>query len=180
MFGLSSNSLPICRVRFRPQPAENEDGARAEYFGPPHPGAAGRPLTRELSYSLSAQIPAQSPAKSKAQSTVHSTAPFSAQRSGKTVAGFRTRRTNTAQSSPQFSAPSQPHCGSAFAPPRLPSPAMTRTRRPSRPHVPWTGNADAFPLPASTSVLCPRAGGNLIQTQIMRLNDFLLQRARLG
>ncbi len=33
------------------------------------------------------------------------------------------RRTSTAQSVPQFSAPCQPHCGSAVAPPRLPSPA---------------------------------------------------------
>ena len=31
---------------------------------------------------------------------------------------------------------------------------------------------------ASTSVLCPRAGGNLIQTRNTRLNDFLLQRSR--
>ncbi|WP_304709363.1 hypothetical protein, partial [uncultured Rikenella sp.] len=31
---------------------------------------------------------------------------------------------------------------------------------------------------ASTPVLCPRAGGNLIQTRITRLNDFLLQRSR--
>ncbi len=39
-----------CRGHFRPQPAENENGAGAEYFGPPHPGAAGRPLARGLSY----------------------------------------------------------------------------------------------------------------------------------
>ncbi len=32
-------------------------------------------------------------------------------------------RTSTAQSTPQFSAPCQPHCGSAFAPPLSPSPA---------------------------------------------------------
>ena len=51
---------------------------------------------------------------------------------------------------------------------------------PRGPHVPWTGNADAFPLPASTSVLCPRAGGNLIQTRTTRLNDFLFQRSRAG
>ncbi len=54
------SSSQFCRVHPRPQPAENEDGARAEYFGPPHPGAAGRPLSRGLSYSLSSQIPAQS------------------------------------------------------------------------------------------------------------------------
>ncbi|WP_304708114.1 hypothetical protein, partial [uncultured Rikenella sp.] len=33
---------------------------------------------------------------------------------------------------------------------------------------------------ASTPILCPRAGGNLIQTQIMRLNDFLFQQSRAG
>ncbi|WP_297831788.1 hypothetical protein, partial [uncultured Rikenella sp.] len=31
---------------------------------------------------------------------------------------------------------------------------------------------------ASTPVLCPRAGGNLIQTQNTRLNDFLFQQSR--
>ncbi len=42
---------------------------------------------------------------------------------------------------------------------------------PRGPHVPWTGNACAFPLAASTPVLCPRAGelysralGNLVKT----------------
>ena len=59
---LAAKARPIC---FRPQPAENEDEAGAEYFGPPHPGAAGRPLTREFSYSLSAQIPAQPTAPAK-------------------------------------------------------------------------------------------------------------------
>ena len=53
----TAKALPIC---FRPQPVENEYEARAEYFGPPHPGAAGRPLTRGLSYSLSAQLSAHS------------------------------------------------------------------------------------------------------------------------
>ncbi len=43
--------------------------------------------------------------------------PFSAQRGSKTVTGFRTRKTVAAQRSPQFSAPCQPHCGSACAPP---------------------------------------------------------------
>ncbi len=61
---------PFCGVCFRPQPAENEDGAQAEYFGPPHPEAAGRPLSRGLSYSLSTQ--------SKDQSTITSTAQFTA------------------------------------------------------------------------------------------------------
>ena len=76
-----------------------------------------------------------------------------------------------AQSSPQFSAPCPPHCGSAFAPPRFRAPArfiyirlapkelnrFFRHRRaaalkedtalgPRGPHVPWTGNAYAFPL----------------------------------
>ena len=60
----------FCEVRSRPQPAENEDGAQAEYFGPPHPEAAGRPLSRGLSYSLSTQ--------SKDQSTITSTAQFTA------------------------------------------------------------------------------------------------------
>jgi len=59
-----AKALPIC---FRPQPAENEYGARAEYFGPPHPGAAGRPLTRGLSYSLSAQSTDKSTAQSSPQ-----------------------------------------------------------------------------------------------------------------
>ena len=81
-----AKARPIC---FRPQPAENEYEAQAEYFGP-HPGAAGRPLPRGLSYSLSAP------------------------KLGKSTA--------------QFSAPCQPHCGSAFAPPRLPSPAGISSR----------------------------------------------------
>ncbi len=62
-------------------------------------------------------------AQSPAQLTAQSTAPCSAQRGAKTVAGFRARKTDTVQSSPQFSASCQPHCGSAVAPPRLPSPA---------------------------------------------------------
>ncbi|WP_297832734.1 hypothetical protein, partial [uncultured Rikenella sp.] len=47
-------------------------------------------------------------------------------------------------------------------------------------HVPWTGNAGAFQLAASTPILCPRAGGNLIQTRNTRLNDFLFQQSRAG
>ena len=49
---------------------------------------------------------------------------------------------------------------------------------PRGPHVPWTGNAGAFQLAASTPILCPRAGGNLIQTRTTRLNDFLIQQSR--
>ncbi len=145
---------------------------------------------------------------------------------------FSSPKNNTAQSSPQFSAPCQPHCGSAFAPPlfsralradrassrtelpcagggrvtpagrsdtayRLISSAQFFIRAPRLkerasvlregtalgprgPHVPWTGNAGAFQLAASTPVLCPRAGGNLIQTRTTRLNDFLLQQSRAG
>ncbi len=78
----AAKALPIC---FRPQPAENEDGAGAEYFGPPHPGAAGRPLSRGLSYSLSAQ----STANSSAQPIAQSQALCLALRGSKTVAGFR-------------------------------------------------------------------------------------------
>ena len=55
--------------------------------------------------------------QSPAQLTAQSTAPCSAQRGAKTVAGFRARKTDTVQSSPQFSASCQPHCGSAVAPP---------------------------------------------------------------
>ena len=69
----AAKALPI---RFRPQPAENEDGAGAEYFGPPHPGAAGRPLTRGLSYSLSAPNTVPSPAQNKAQSTAQISSPM--------------------------------------------------------------------------------------------------------
>ncbi len=104
---------PFCGVCFRPQPAENEDGAQAEYFGPPHPRAAGRPLTRGLSYSLAAQ----NITKSTAQLTAQIPAQNSAQRGAKTVFGFRARRTSKAQSRTQFSAPCPPHCGSAIAPP---------------------------------------------------------------
>ena len=111
----AAKALPI---RFRPQPAENEDGAGAKYFGPPHPGAAGRPLSRGLSYSLSAQ----STANSSAQPIAQISSPCSAQRSTKTVSGFRARRTVAAQSSPQFSAPCSPHCGSAIAPPPFRAP----------------------------------------------------------
>ena len=38
------------------------------------------------------------------------------------------RKTDTGQSTAQFSAPYPPHCGSAFAPPRLPSPAGISSR----------------------------------------------------
>ena len=69
----AAKALPIC---FRPQPAENEDGAGAEYFGPPHPGAAGRPLPRGLSYSLSAPNTVPSPAQNKAQSTAQISSPM--------------------------------------------------------------------------------------------------------
>ncbi len=53
--------------------------------------------------------------KSSAQSKAQIQAPFSAQRGGKTVTGFPARRTST----PQFSVPYPPHCGSAIAPPRF-------------------------------------------------------------
>ena len=61
----------------------------------------------ESRYSLSDQIPAQI------------SSPYSAQRSTKTVSGFRARRTVAAQSKAQFSAPCQLHCGSAVAPPHF-------------------------------------------------------------
>ena len=101
-----------------------EAASKRRCASPPHPGAAGRPLTRGLSYSLSAQ----STANSSAQPTALVQAPSSARRGAKTVAGFRARRTVAAQSSPQLSAPCSPHCGSAFAPPRLPSPAGISSR----------------------------------------------------
>ena len=74
---------------------------------PPSGKAAGRTGRRfcESRYSLSYQIPAQS------------SSPCSAQRSTKTVSGFRARRTIAAQSPAQFSVPCPPHCGSACAPP---------------------------------------------------------------
>ena len=154
-------------------------------------------------------------------------------------------RTSTAQSTPQFSAPCQPHCGSAVAPPRFPSPAAILAglaecqpaeyayfrragdgflrgivffarcslsarlgdsfsfglspkelnrffRRGARLVIAPAGtvlfvnkeNQKNFrrmlthPQTASTSVLRPRAGGNLIQTRNTRLNDFLFQQSR--
>ena len=67
-----------------------------------------------------AEGPARKPGGSKNRK---STTNSSAQRGAKTDYGFRARRTVAAQSTAQFSAPCQPHCGSAVAPPRLPSPA---------------------------------------------------------
>ena len=104
-------------IRFRPQPAQNEilrprrpvkdavrplriRGLRADrYHGklavrsPPKPGKQLSPLHRQSQASCSAQ------------------------RGGKTENGFPARRTSTAQSTAQFSAPCPPHCGSATAPP---------------------------------------------------------------
>ncbi len=99
-----------------------EAASKRRCASPPHPGAAGRPLTRGLSYSLSAPNTVPSPAQNKAQSTAQISAPCSARRDAKTVIGFRARRTGTAQSSPQFSAPCRPHCGSAVAPPHFRAP----------------------------------------------------------
>ncbi len=64
--------------------------------------------------------------KSTSNSSAQIQAPCSARRGSKTVAGFRARRTSTAQptaqSKAQFSVPCPPHCGSAFAPPRFRAP----------------------------------------------------------
>ena len=62
-----------------------EAASKRRCASPPHPGAAGRPLPRGLSYSLSAQ--------SSTKSTAQSTASCSAQRGGKTGYGFPARRT---------------------------------------------------------------------------------------
>ena len=51
-------------------------------------------------------------------------------------------------------------------------PAVARTRLPGR------CAHRAFYCQPLPHVLCPRADGNLIQTRITRLNDFLLQRSR--
>ena len=91
---------------------------------PPHAPLKRRPRRGRRFCESRYSLLAQNPAKSKAQPT----APCSARRSGKTVAGFPAPRTGKAQCSPQFSAPCQPHCGSAVAPPRLPSPAGISSR----------------------------------------------------
>ncbi len=90
------------------------------------PPARTRPSLRELQYAawgggeLRGSTSHRSSANSSTQSKAHPTAPCSAWRGGKTVTGFPARRTVTAQSTAQFSAPCAPHCGSAFAPPHLP------------------------------------------------------------
>ena len=43
---------------------------------------------------------------------------------------------------------------------------------PRGPHVPWTGNAYAFPLAASTPILCPRALGKSCQNVPAHFDDF--------
>ena len=46
--GVGLRDLTVARARpicFRPQPAENEYGVLAEYFGPPHPGGCGPTVT---------------------------------------------------------------------------------------------------------------------------------------
>ena len=48
-----------------------EAASKRRCASPPHPGAAGRPLSRGLSYSLSSQIPAQSKAQFSAPCRPH-------------------------------------------------------------------------------------------------------------
>ncbi len=83
-----------------------------------------------------------------------STANSSAQRDTKTVTGFRARRTATAPSSPQFSAPWPPHCGSAFAPPRFYAHSLSARLGKSCQNT--QASFDDFPFKAWRAVeLCP-------------------------
>ena len=118
------STAPILRGAFSAAASGERIRSVSGIFRPSASGAAGRPLTRGLSYSLSAQ------SMTNKFSPTHrpSQAPSSAQRGSKTVTDFRARRTVTAHSSSQFSAPCPPHCGSAVAPPRLPSPAGISSR----------------------------------------------------
>ena len=132
-------------------------------------------MPRGVSYSLAAQNLSKS-------CPIHRPcpAPSSARRGAKTVSGFRTRRTSAAQSSPQFSVPCQPHCGSAVAPPRLPSPAAI-----------LAGLAECQPAEYARSsrrateflrtTLFSRALGNPVKTRQRILTISLLRRgARMG
>ena len=77
--------------------------------GPPRSEASARATLRV----------AEAQPKARPKSQIQPTDPFSAQRGGKTVTGFPSRKTGTAQSPAQFSAPCPHHCGSAVDPPRF-------------------------------------------------------------
>ncbi len=103
-----------------------EAASKRRCASPPHPEAAGRPLTRGLSCSLSPQSKNQSSAQPTAPAKPHAR-PSAA---GKPITVFPPK-TDTAQSSPQFSAPCRPHCGSAFAPPLFRAPGEILSKRAS-------------------------------------------------
>ncbi len=100
-----------------------------------------------------------------------------------------TSRKSTAQPTAQSTAPCPPHCGSAVAPPlplgtHIKMGVSTPKRRP-RQFLPDWLSAHRQNMPSyaegrrvSRTALCPHASGKLIQTQIMRLNDFPLQQSR--
>ena len=146
-----------------------EAASKRRCASPPHPGAAGRPLTREPSYSLSPQIPARAQPKA---------CPSSPPRVRLTAAPLSLRRVFARLA--------------RFIHIRLPPKSLNRFfRRGARGYFEVIkaarrgANASAgraHPsgdlMAASTPVLCPRAGGNLIQTHHTRLNDFLLQQSR--
>ncbi len=94
-------------AKFNRRPKRSQEHNPFVLGAPPHAPLMRRPRRgrrfKEPRYSLSPQS--------------------SAQRGGKTVFGFPARRTIAAQSKALFSAPCQPHCGSACAPPRFRAPA---------------------------------------------------------
>ena len=90
-----------------------EAASKRRCASPPRLGAAGRPLTRGLR-----AIRSQFELGQRFNPSHHpNPSPMLGPARRKTAIGFPARRTIAAQSSPQFSAPCPPHCGSATAPP---------------------------------------------------------------
>ena len=90
-----------------------EAASKRRCASPPRLGAAGRPLTRGLR-----AIRSQFELGQRFNPSHHpNPSPMLGPARRKTAIGFPARRTIAAQSSPQFSAPCPPHCGSAVAPP---------------------------------------------------------------
>ncbi len=173
-----------CRVHFRPQPAENEDGASAEYFDPPHPGAAGRPLARGLSYfALGSKLgqeyspthrpnpslmlgPARFENRNRFSNpkNCHSPKPGPVLRpvSASLRLRFRSAAFSRACTIQLFRLTAE-MIESLLKARRASVPQEGTALRPRGPHVPWTGET-AFRYGSLYPVLCPRAWGNLVKT----------------
>ena len=153
----------VCGRSQRRTNIKAEAASKRRCASPPHPGAAGRPLTRGLSYSLAAQ--------STAKSTAQSTAPCPP-------------HCGSADAPPLFRAPggilSKHACEFDNFPLKAWRASVLREGTalgPRGPHVPWTGNTSHFdwqPLPPFSV----RALAEILFKAQDALNDFLLQQSR--